>query len=82
MFTNSVIATADSNIHTKFGCEGSAVFLTCSYGYYISIVRANYGRLSISVCNVQARERETKCGTEVKSNLQYVSKIIINYHEF
>ena len=62
-----MLTTINGNIHTEFGCEGSTVFLSCSYGYYISIVRANYGRFSISVCNHHAMEWGTHCGTERRS---------------
>ena len=62
-----MLTTINGNIHTEFGCEGSTVFLSCSYGYYISIVRANYGRFSILVCNVHSREWDTDCGTEIRS---------------
>ena len=54
---------------TQFECAGSTVALTCAPGYYISIVRGNYGRFSISVCNHQARELDTHCGAEERSTL-------------
>ena len=53
-----------SDTRTLFGCDGSIVSVTCPYGYNISIVRANYGRFSISVCNHGAIEWDTYCGTE------------------
>jgi hypothetical protein len=37
--------------HTKYGCEGTVLDIECEEGRVISLVRANYGRLSISVCN-------------------------------
>ena len=36
---------------TKYGCEGSSLELECEEGTVISLVRANYGRFSISICN-------------------------------
>ena len=36
---------------TKYGCEGSLLELECEEGAVINLVRANYGRFSISICN-------------------------------
>ena len=36
---------------TKYGCEGSELELECEEGAVINLVRANYGRFSISICN-------------------------------
>ena len=52
---------------TLFGCEGSLVNISCAYGHHISIVRANYGRFSVSVCNPHAMEWGVSCGTEDRS---------------
>ena len=59
------LCEASSNIDTKLGCEGSTVSISCSGSTYISIVRANYGRFSISVCNVQATEWDTDCDNQL-----------------
>ena len=59
------LCEASSNIQTQLGCEGSTVSISCSGSTYISLVRANYGRFSISVCNVQATEWDTDCGTQL-----------------
>ena len=59
-----LFSQAMSDTRTLFGCDGSTVSVTCPYGYNISIVRANYGRFSISVCNHGAVEWDTYCGTE------------------
>ena len=36
--------------HQLFGCEGSTQELSCPAGSTISVIRANYGRFSTSVC--------------------------------
>ena len=36
---------------TKYGGEGSLLELECEEGAVINLVRANYGRFSISICN-------------------------------
>ncbi|KAI1289905.1 Latrophilin Cirl [Halotydeus destructor] len=43
---------AGSGIHylTTFACEGSTLHMSCDHGQ-IHLVRANYGRFSISTCN-------------------------------
>ena len=40
-----------SERRTKYGCEGSLLELECEEGAVINLVRANYGRFSISICN-------------------------------
>ena len=36
---------------TKYGCEGTTLQIECAEGTAINLVRANYGRFSISICN-------------------------------
>ena len=36
---------------TKYGCEGTTLQISCEEGTVINLVRANYGRFSISICN-------------------------------
>ena len=36
---------------TKYGCEGTTLQIACEEGTVINLVRANYGRFSISICN-------------------------------
>jgi len=36
---------------TKYGCQGSALDIQCEDGEQINLVRANFGRFSISICN-------------------------------
>ena len=39
------------NRRTKYGCEGSALKIECHEGSAIRVIRANYGRFSIAICN-------------------------------
>ena len=64
-----VRASKLSETQTLIGCENTTVSLSCPIGSYVSIIRANYGRFSISVCNHQARELDTHCGAEERSTL-------------
>lgn len=51
-------------VTTQFGCEGSSVRLECGQDV-ISLVRANWGRFSISVCNHLAKaDLDTSCSSE------------------
>ncbi|CAG0888741.1 unnamed protein product [Darwinula stevensoni] len=36
---------------TAYACEGSTLSLECEAGHVIHLIRANYGRFSIAVCN-------------------------------
>ena len=51
MFVILLAAVAGGERRTKYGCEGSSLELECEEGAVISLVRANYGRFSISICN-------------------------------
>ena len=42
---------AGSDRRTKYGCEGSTLEIECEEGTVINLVRANFGRFSISICN-------------------------------
>ena len=47
---------------TEFGCENETLLLHCPLLSEISIVRANYGRFSLSVCNFRALDNiHTNC---------------------
>ena len=48
---NNIILIPGPERRTKYGCEGSSLELECEEGTVISLVRANYGRFSISICN-------------------------------
>lgn len=48
-----VIATKDhsSQYYTAYACDGKMLKIECKEGYVINLIRANYGRYSITVCN-------------------------------
>ena len=53
---------AGEAVMTEFGCENETLLLHCPLLSEISIVRANYGRFSISVCNFRALDNiHTNC---------------------
>ena len=59
-------------VKTMFGCGGDSVVLSCKgkTGAGISIVRANYGRFSVSVCNPLARgDLDTSCSSEEATSI-------------
>ena len=47
-----LVLTSCEHIITEYACEGEQIKLNCENGS-IFIKRANYGRLSISMCNLQ-----------------------------
>ena len=51
MFNINVFFAGSSERRTKYGCEGTSLEIECDEGTVISLVRANYGRFSISICN-------------------------------
>ena len=66
-----VMASQLSDTITLIGCENTTVSLSCPVGSYMSIIRANYGRFSISVCNHQARQDiSTDCTSQENSTIQ------------
>ena len=36
---------------TTYACEGSTLNMECDPGHVINLIRANYGRFSITICN-------------------------------
>lgn len=36
---------------TAYACEGSHLHIACDEGHLVQLIRANYGRFSISICN-------------------------------
>jgi len=59
-----------SDVVTVYGCEGHTVALNCPGAQGLRIVRANYGRFSISVCNPLARgDLDTSCSSEASTSL-------------
>ena len=66
-----VIAVADDSVtkQTLFGCNDDRVILHCDPGSHISIVRANYGRFSLSICNSEASGTlRTSCDSSLSSS--------------
>jgi hypothetical protein len=43
------------SIRTGYTCEGEELEVSCGPGELIQIVRANYGRFSIAICNDEGR---------------------------
>ncbi|KAF2367659.1 D-galactoside/L-rhamnose binding SUEL lectin domain [Trinorchestia longiramus] len=48
-FMNSV--SERPRYRTTFACEGSTLNMDCEPGHVINLIRANYGRFSITICN-------------------------------
>jgi len=46
-----LVSVKGSDRRTKYGCEGTVLDIQCEEGTVINLVRANYGRFSISICN-------------------------------
>ena len=74
---------------TEFGCENESLLLHCPLLSEISIVRANYGRFSLSVCNFQALENiHTNCDSShsttdiLKTRSQSAARPTCDYTEF
>ena len=54
-----------AGVSTVYGCEGATVSLACQGSRVLRVVRANYGRFSISVCNPLALSTlDTGCSSE------------------
>ncbi|XP_054721756.1 latrophilin Cirl-like [Uloborus diversus] len=49
LFTTATAKKSD--YRTVYACEGTQLHITCDEGYLIHLIRANYGRFSISICN-------------------------------
>lgn len=48
----SLTAAASMNsMKTSYACQGSKLNLSCPSGFVIKIMRANYGRFSVAICN-------------------------------
>lgn len=41
-----------SDYQTSYACEGSRLQIECPTGLYLDVIRANYGRFSITICNL------------------------------
>ena len=44
-------AKRKSGYLTAYACEGSRLQINCTQDRYLDIIRANYGRFSIAICN-------------------------------
>uniref|UniRef100_A0A6A7FTK4 Latrophilin Cirl-like isoform X6 n=1 Tax=Hirondellea gigas TaxID=1518452 RepID=A0A6A7FTK4_9CRUS len=44
-------ATERPRYRTTYACEGSTLNMNCEAGHVINLIRANYGRFSITICN-------------------------------
>ena len=49
MFSSDLFA--DYSPRTGYACEGSTLKIECAPGLVIRIMRANYGRFSMAICN-------------------------------
>lgn len=46
-----VLLLAASKYETAYACEGKTLTIECEAGDLINLIRANYGRFSITICN-------------------------------
>ena len=42
-------------METAYACQGSQLRLSCPAGSVIRVMRANYGRFSVAICNEEGR---------------------------
>ncbi|KAG8195466.1 hypothetical protein JTE90_002638 [Oedothorax gibbosus] len=47
----SVVTARRPDYRTSYACEGGQLHISCEEGHLIHLLRANYGRFSISICN-------------------------------
>ncbi|OTF71462.1 hypothetical protein BLA29_012373, partial [Euroglyphus maynei] len=52
-WSSSTSTTIRPRYHTLYACEGNSLEIQCEEGTHINLIRANFGRFSISVCNEQ-----------------------------
>ena len=58
----------DNSVETVIGCENTTISLSCPVASYVYIVRANFGRFAMAVCNHQVDvDIQTDCQTEEAS---------------
>lgn len=48
---HNVIVLTDYRYETAYACEGKTLKIECKEGELIKLIRANYGRFSITICN-------------------------------
>ena len=46
-----IVSSKEVTQKSKYGCEGTNLTVDCDENEVIKIVRANYGRFSLSICN-------------------------------
>ncbi|CAG2159344.1 unnamed protein product [Oppiella nova] len=49
--TRTAVNVRPPRYRTLYACEGSSLEIVCEEGTHINLIRANFGRFSISVCN-------------------------------
>ncbi|XP_076305406.1 latrophilin Cirl-like isoform X1 [Tachypleus tridentatus] len=70
--------------HTAYACEGNNLKISCENGQLIQLLRANYGRFSISICNEQGiLNWSVKCASEksyfvIHERCNVVPRCIVN----
>ena len=57
VYFSTVVVAGDlqTTIKTGYTCEGEELFIQCAEEETIQIVRANYGRFSIAICNEEGK---------------------------
>lgn len=50
-FNDLVVEAVQNDMKTLYACQGDTLDLTCPVGYVIKVMRANYGRFSVGICN-------------------------------
>ena len=50
-FNVLVVEAVQNDMKTLYACQGDTLDLTCPVGYVIKVMRANYGRFSVGICN-------------------------------
>ena len=51
LFNVLAVEAVQNDMKTLYACQGDTLDLTCPVGYVIKVMRANYGRFSVGICN-------------------------------
>ncbi|XP_045122883.1 latrophilin Cirl-like isoform X3 [Portunus trituberculatus] len=51
LVTSASTSEAGQSYRTAYACEGTQLNINCNSGNVIDVIRANYGRFSITICN-------------------------------
>ena len=62
-----------AKIETALGCDNTTLNIFCSRDQLIKVVRANYGRFSITVCN-PAADLNLRTDCDSKESSTYIVK--------